>query len=435
MSSCPSNEQLTGLLSDSLSVGERDGVARHVEGCGACQQALARLTGIPDTEKWLRAEHPPRGSDDEEELVRRLKRTSPSSASLLSEPAERPAGDSPGVVAAAAAREAERPAVPGYDVLRELGRGGMGVVYQARQRALNRTVALKMILTETHAGPRELARFAPRPKWSRGCSIPTSSRFTMSAKSPADPTSLLNSCRGAIWLSTSTAGPNPQLAARLIETVARAVHAAHVNGVVHRDLKPANILLAGGDRRPNASPDPALPEPERNGHSHWLTANPKIADFGLAKYADGNADALNPQGPTVTGELLGTPNYMAPEQAAVHRQPVGPAADVYALGAILYELLTGRPPFTGETPLETVLQLLHNEPVSVTRLQPNVPHDVETICLKCLQKDFRQRYATAQELADDLHRFVAGQPIRARPPSALYRWGKFARRNKGLVAR
>jgi hypothetical protein len=164
---------------------------------------------------------------------------------------------------------------------------------------------------------------------------------------------------------------------------------------------------------------------------------PKITDFGVARCAGDDEQAPGLRGPTVTGELLGTPNYMAPEQAMVPRQPVGPPADVYALGAILYELLTGRPPFTGETPLATVLQVLNNEPVSVTSLQPNVPRDLETICLKCLRKEPRQRYGSALELAEDLQRFLRGEPIRARPVSAAERLWRWARRHPataGLLA-
>src|SRR5262249_15098871 len=165
-------------------------------------------------------------------------------------------------------------------------------------------------------------------------------------------------------------------AAQLVETLARAIHHAHQQGVLHRDLKPANVLLAAD-------------------------GTPKITDFGLAKCIAGDGEGSGLRGLTVTGEVLGTPNYMAPEQA-IPRQAVGPAADVYALGAILYELLTARPPFTGETPLDILLQVLDTEPVSVTGLQPNVPRDLETICHKCLQKEPRKRYGSALELGEDL---------------------------------
>ena len=249
----------------------------------------------------------------------------------------------------------------------------------------------------------------------------------MSARPRAGLTLSWSSWPAAAWPSTSKARPNrARPAAQLVETLARAVHAAHANGVIHRDLKPANILLEGSGVggqtcRGNAAP--------------FLT--PKITDFGVAKCAGGDGEAPDLRGPTVTGELLGTPSYMAPEQAMVPRQPVGPAADVYALGAILYELLTGRPPFTGETPLATVLQVLHNEPVSVTSLQPNVPRDLETICLKCLRKEPRKRYGSALELAEDLQRFLRDEPIQARPVRPVEKLWRWVRRHPvpaGLLA-
>src|SRR4029079_19393231 len=190
-------------------------------------------------------------------------------------------------------------------------------------------------------------------------------------------------------------------------------------------LKPANILLsAAGKDAPGAVDATRAP----NAHvadSSFLAAVPKIADFGLAKIAYGEWEGQRHRSLTVTGDLIGTPSYMAPEQAAPSGAPVGPGADVYALGAIFYELLTGRPPFKGETLLETVLQVLHSEPVAVTNLQPNVPRDLETICAKCLRKEPHNRYATASELADDIQRFLQDKPINARPRGAVekvWRW-------------
>src|SRR5262249_43254277 len=192
-------------------------------------------------------------------------------------------------------------------------------------------------------------------------------------------------------------------AAELVETLARAIHSAHGQGVVHRDLTPANVLLTTDDR-------------------------PKITDFGLAKLVIGGGDLR-----TQTGELLGTPSYMAPEQAASRHRAIGAATDVYALGAILYELLIGRPPFKGESPLETLRQVVADEPVAPSRLRPKLLRDLEPICLKCLHKEPSRRYASAEALADDLRRFLDGRPILARRSSALERGWSWCRRNPGLA--
>jgi serine/threonine protein kinase len=323
------------------------------------------------------------------------------------------------------------PHVDGYEVLEQLGRGGMGVVYRARQVGLGRDVALKMVLSESHGGPRELARFRAEAGALARLRHPNIVQIYDVGEAQGRPYfafefvaggTLAQRLRGA---GTPPQAPGPS--AKLIETLARAVHAAHVSGVIHRDLKPANILLwdAGEGDEGGAGGD-------------LSSLVPKITDFGLAKCAENLEGAGSDlRSPTATGELLGTPNYMAPEQAMVPRQPVGPAADVYALGAILYELLTGRPPFTGPTAVATIIQVIHNEPVPVASLQPSVPKDLETICLKCLRKEARQRYGSALELAEDLGRFQRDEPIRARPARTVEkvrRWVRGHPAAAGLLA-
>ncbi len=426
MSPCPSDDELTGLLADALSTDERDVIARHVKGCASCQEQLARLTAAPDTETWRRANRAPSGSKAEDDLMRRLKRMPSWLVPVDPTRVVRSAGHShDAAIRGPEAVDREWPAVPGYQILGELGRGGMGVVYKARQLGLRRTVALKMVLAGTLAGPKDLPRFRAEAAAIARLQHPNIVQIHDVGEAAGRPYIVLEFVAGGSLAQHLQGTPQPvRPAAQMIETLARAVHAAHASGVIHRDLKPANILLqAPGVRAPSGWETPSL--------------TPKITDFGLAKCASGDGEAPDFRGATVTGELLGTPGYMAPEQAMVPRQPVGPAADVYALGAILYELLTGRPPFTGETPLATVLQVLHNEPVSVTSLQPNVPRDLETICLKCLRKDPRKRYGSALELAEDVQRFLRDEPIRARPATATERLWRWVRRHPlpaGLLA-
>jgi WD40 repeat protein len=289
--------------------------------------------------------------------------------------------------------------MPGYEVLGELGRGGMGVVYQARQPALGRLVALKVLLAGTHASPTELARFRREAEAVARLQHPHIVQVFEVGEHAGLPYFSLEYADGGSLAQQLNGTPRPPAeAARLVEVLARAVQAAHARGVVHRDLKPANILLTAD-------------------------GTPKVTDFGLAKRLDEAA------GPTASGAILGTPSYMAPEQAGSRGQQVGPAADVYALGAILYELLTGRPPFQAATPLDTVLQVISQEPVAPRQL----PRDLETICLKCLEKDPGRRYDSAEALADDLRCFREGRPITARPVGVLGRSWRWGRRNPAVA--
>jgi hypothetical protein len=316
------------------------------------------------------------------------------------------------------------PEVAGYEVLGLLGRGGMGVVYRARQLGLGRTVALKMVSTGFQTGPRELARIRAEAAALARLQHPNIVQIYDVGEAAGRPYFAFEFVAGGSLAQYLRGTPQPaRPAARFVDTLARAVHDAHAGGVIHRDLKPANILLM--DERAGAGGGSGALPP-------LASLVPKITDFGLAK-CSGDGAAADPRGATVTGDLVGTPGYMAPEQAMVPRQPVGPAADIYALGAILYELLTGRPPFTGETPLAAVLQVLDNEPVPVSSLQPDVPRDLETVCLKCLRKNPRQRYGSALELAEDLRRFRRDEPIRARPVGAAERLWRWVRRHPALA--
>ncbi len=322
-------------------------------------------------------------------------------------PAPAPGGEGP---------HPARPAPAGYEILGELGRGAMGVVYKARQAGLNRLVALKMILAGSHAGPDELARFRTEAEAVAALQHPNIVQIYEVGERDGLPFFSLELVEGGTLADRLRGTPWPaRAAAELVAALARAMHYAHARGVIHRDLKPANILLAAcGLAGEPAKPQAAEPVP-------------KITDFGLAKQLD-NAD-----GRTRTGAIMGTPSYMAPEQASGKKE-IGPACDTYALGAILYDLLTGRPPFKGETLLDTLQLVQSVEPVPVRRLQPRVPRDLETICLKCLEKVPERRYASAGALADDLQRFLDGTPVRARPTPAWERLAKWARRRPAVAA-
>ena len=319
--------------------------------------------------------------------------------------------------------------VPGFEILEEIGRGGMGVVYKAWQVRLKRQVALKMIRAGTLPDAQALERFRREAETIARLQHPNIVQIYEVGETneggAAIPFFVLEYVEGGSLDKRLGGTPlPPDQAASLTESLARAIHAAHETGIVHRDLKPANVLLKAEGGRQKADKEKVfLPS----------AFCPKIADFGLAKQLDGDA------GQTSTGAIVGTPSYMAPEQArGVSSVPagqggVGPAVDVYALGAILYELLTGRPPFKAAASVETLMLVLQEDAVPPRRLQPRLPRDLEVICLKCLEKQSTRRYASALDLAEDLRRFLAHEPIQARPSGRIERVWRWCRR-KPLAA-
>jgi WD40 repeat protein/tetratricopeptide (TPR) repeat protein len=394
MTPCPSHEKLSRFLGEQLSGADFDDVERHVQICARCQETLDRLSGAepltlgrPD---WTRSVH-----DPSPEFVRRLREISPSRLDCADSMSEAVCEDT------VSGNDGSRPVVAGYDILAELGRGGMGVVYQARHVRLGRVVALKMLLAGAHASPQEVARFRVEAEAVAQLQHPNIVQIFEVGEEKGCPYLALEYVAGESLSQKLRGMPLPDGdAARLVEALARAVHAAHQRGIVHRDLKPANVLLAAD-------------------------GTPKITDFGLAKRL--NAATA----PTQSGALLGTPDYMAPEQA--EGRSTGPATDVYGLGAILYRLLTGRPPFLAATPLDTLVRVRTEEPVRPAVLHPRVARDLETICLKCLQKEPRKRYVSAEALAEDLGRFQSGESIQARPVSLGERAVKWMKRRPALA--
>ena len=295
------------------------------------------------------------------------------------------------------------PQIPGYEILGELGRGGMGVVYKARQEKVNRLVALKMILRSGFASPDARLRFLWEGEVLGRLQHPNIVQIYDVGTHEGHPFFALEFVEGGNLHDFTKKQPiPPRAAAALVETLARAMHYAHCNGVIHRDLKPANVLLTSDGQA-------------------------KITDFGIAKQVERDTEF------TATGALIGTPQYMAPEQAERKAKHATPATDVYALGAILYELLAGRPPFSGETVWEVLRQITDTEPPSLHALQTGLPRDLVTICHKCLQKEPTRRYASAESLAEDLRRCQEDRPIGARPVSRLERTWRWCRRNPAMA--
>jgi WD40 repeat protein/serine/threonine protein kinase len=434
---CPPRPQLERLLAEHLDPDADAALTRHVEGCASCQALLAELSGGGRRE----AEPPRAETDPAEGVIRRLKGRPPAGPLAL-----RPGqAKGPGIAGTAVGlRAADLPAlpqVPGYEVLEEVGRGGAGVIYRARHLGLNRVVALKMLRAGAHASGTALARLRAEAEAVARLHHPHIVQIYEVGEHAGQPYLSLEFVAGGSLRQRLDGTPRPARdAAELVEAVARAVDAAHRAGILHRDLKPANILL-----RKRETTNPTTPERRKEeagpdspasyscpAWDSWLNDVPKIADFGLAKLLD--RDAASGETLTQTGEVVGTPSYMAPEQARTNGLAVGPAADVYALGAVLYELLTGRPPFVAATPLDTLLRVVHEEPVPVARLCPSVPRDLATVTMKCLEKEPARRYATAGALADDLARFREGRSVQARPVGPAGRAWRWCRRNPAVAA-
>jgi eukaryotic-like serine/threonine-protein kinase len=376
---CPSLERLQAFQQGRLPEQEVDAVAEHLEGCPSCEELAQRLDSATD------------------DLLIALRNPGAASSSFTTANWQ---GTPP---AADLLAQENWPSLPGYEILGLLGRGGMGVVYKARHLQLNRMVALKQLQQATVPA---LARARLEAEALARLGHPNIVQIHEIIEQAGSIYLALELVQGGSLEALLTGKPQPLAeTARFVATLARAVHHAHLHGIVHRDLKPANILVD-------------MPE----GRAQGLGA-PKITDFGVAKRL-----AMD-SGQTREGDIIGTPSYMAPEQASGKGQDVGPATDVYALGVILYEMLTGRVPLQGPTAVDTLLLVRSEEPVSPRRLQPRIARDLETICLKCLRKDPARRYVRAEQLADDLQRYLDGRPILARPTPAWEHAWKWARRH------
>jgi WD40 repeat protein/serine/threonine protein kinase len=393
---CPPEEALRAFHLGTLAEKEVDGISDHLETCPRCEAILRRLDETADP------------------LLSALRKQVPPSSSLFR-------SSSGGRVSGPDLTAPENwPKLPGYETLAVIGRGGMGVVYKARQVRLNRLVALKRF----RAGKeREVARSRFEAEALSRLQHPNIVQIYEIVEQDNEVFLALELIEGGPLGARLKGKPQPpRETAEFLEAVARAVHVAHTYGIIHRDLKPANILLRreNGERRP----DDTVPQSRASASAllHAAGLVPKITDFGVAKRLASDV------GETREGDVIGTPAYMAPEQALGKVDAVGPATDVYGIGVILYEMLTGRVPLQGPTTLETLILVRGEEPVAPRRLVPRVPRDLETICLKCLEKDPAKRYGSALELADDLRRFREDEPIQARRTPGWERAWKWAKR-------
>jgi serine/threonine-protein kinase len=434
MTPCPDPAQLRRFADRELAGPDEADVARHVAACPACREFVGAaadrtaetqvrasspsfsatdsptqtLQPFSNADTPTQTAQPFSGSDSPTNTLQPSTGTD-APTQTVQHPSHTASPDETQVRPPSTAGFGVRPAdgtarVPGYEIRDVLGRGGMGVVYKARQTALDRAVALKMIRSGAHATDVDRARLRSEAELVARLTHPNVVQIYEVGEIDGQPYLAMEFVDGGNLAGRLAAGlPPPRAVAALLATLAGAVQAAHFRNVIHRDLKPANVLLTAA-------------------------GVPKIADFGLARALD--AETRH----TVSGEILGTPAFMAPEQATGVLAAVGPAADIYALGAILYAALTGRPPFAAESTVATLMKVCHEEPPPPSRLRAGVPRDLERICLKCLAKSPDARYASAADLAADLNRYLRGEPVTARPVGAAVRVWKWTRRHPTWAA-
>ncbi len=417
---CLSVEQIEDLIWGRTDPVMQEAAEAHLDQCDECRRRFLDLTVFPQAEAWrLAALEVSATPPNLQERLNQFKDFPDRSfsTSLASEPQpeegkNHPLAESDAesvheelVVPLPGSRLGQRPVIPGFEILGELGRGGMGVVYKARQLSHDRMVALKMIHSGRESCPEDLGRFHDEAEAISRLRHPHIVQIYEVGEVEGRFYFVLEYVEGGTLSDQIHGHPiPPRPSAQLLEALARAMHYAHQRGIVHRDLKPGNVLLHGRKVFSSFQEDIDRQSEEWD----FRRFMPKITDFGLAKLLD----RQDHSGHTSSGDVVGTPSYMAPEQAQGQTHLIGPATDVYALGAILYEMLTGRPPFQGATPMDTLFQVHSAEPIPPRQLVRDVPVDLETICLKCLRKDPTNRYPTAEALADDLRRFLEGSPIR-----------------------
>lgn len=393
---CPATENWERMLADELSVHEEGQLEAHLQHCYDCRQHLDQLTE-PDTQERVGAILQVMSQQIRLPAEVKQKMLTAVTSDKLEESVEVPSET--------------LPHIPGYQVLTKLGHGGSSIVYSARDSKLHRTVAIKLLREK--ATPVQRQRFHKEAQSLASLQHENVAKIYDVGESGEQPYLILEYISGGslsqyLQGNAQTAPPS----ARLVQQLATAIHMAHETGFIHRDLKPGNILL-----------EPHFGSHETTGLDRFI---PKVIDFGIAR-------ELHPvEHLTNTRDFIGTPSYMAPEQITQSGQwPIDHRIDVYALGIILYEMLTGRPPFRAVSPIDTMLQIKHEEPVPPSRLEPTIPRDLENICLKCIEKDPNKRYGSAQSLADDLLRFLDGKPVQARPISRLVRAWRWSKRNPG----